>query len=155
MVRLVSSLLSLHHHNPQRHQTTVTDDWHVNSATPPGLLLTLRFSSFIHHYMQLHAQDTTHTYTLITHKYIHTHIFIFTYIHIHTKTCTYPYTSTSTSTSTNTNTNTDTNTDTDTDTYTCTCKCTCTYNYNCVCDTHRKISQLVPSNVRITGAQQI
>ena len=75
---------------------SVTNGLHVSIATPPGFLLTLRFSSLVHH---LSGPDKTkkttrntqkHTYTHI-HTYIHIHIHIHTHTHIYTNTCTYTY----------------------------------------------------------------
>ena len=65
-------------------------DWkNFGSATPPGLLLMLRFSSFVHHYTQLHAtRHNTQTH-IFTHIYIHTYTYKYIHIYIHVYTCTH------------------------------------------------------------------
>ena len=64
---------------------SVTNGLHVSIARPPVFLLTLRFSSLVHH---LSGPDKTKKKQHATHRNTHIH----TYIHIHTHTHTYTYT---------------------------------------------------------------
>ena len=60
---------------------SIPNDLHVSSASPPGFLLTLPFSRFVHHYTQQHTttrNNTQHT----TNKHTKTQICIQIYIHI-------------------------------------------------------------------------
>ena len=54
---------------------SISNDLNVNIDTPPKFLLTLRFSSLVHH--------------LSGHIYTHTHTHTHTYIHTYTHTCTF------------------------------------------------------------------
>ena len=61
---------------------SIPNDLHVSSASPPGFLLTLPFSSFVHHYTQQHTttrNKTQHT----TNKHTHRHKYTYKYTHIY------------------------------------------------------------------------
>ena len=70
----------------------ITNDLHVSIATPPGFLLTLRFSSSVHHLLGPDKTKKTRTTHLHTHVHTYTHIhYTHIYTHIHTFAHTYMY----------------------------------------------------------------
>ena len=65
---------------------SISNDLHVNIATPPGFLLTLRFSSLVHHLSVLirrKKNNTQHIYIKHSRTYnIHTKIHIYKHTHV-------------------------------------------------------------------------